>query len=217
MSKDTVKPVLRPKRAKRTVENTDYASFARRILTAYARRVADGDIEALRHLVLLPTDVDAITRTAIGGLRRFGYSWSEIADRLGVTRQAAQMGYGDRSDNAGGLDRRLTDAGNGVGLSTLVAVFRDHCRGVPAASVCSGCGYRFADGDVDSDCPTNQVVRPLLRRRKHERPAALAPLTVEQIAELDVKPLRRNGSAPIEPVVAGLFDPSPFRRTAGLR
>jgi hypothetical protein len=217
MTKNTVKPGLRSKRAKRTVENTEYASFARRILRGYARRVADGDIEALRHLVLLPSDVDTVTRTAVAGLRRFGYSWSEIADRLGVSRQAAQMRYGDRTD-PGGLDCRLVDAGLGIQLSTLVAVFADHCRGLPAVSVCPGCGHRFDADDVNGDCPTNQVVRPLLQRRKHERPSALAPLTPDQIAELEVKPRHRSGPAPqpAEPM-CGLFNPEPYRRTAGLR
>jgi hypothetical protein len=85
MSKNTVKPGLTTKRAKRVVENSDYASFARRVLRAYARRVATGDVEALRNLVLLPSEVDSITRTAVTGLREFGYSWAEIADRLGVS------------------------------------------------------------------------------------------------------------------------------------
>ena len=47
---NTVNRSLTPKRARRLVENDDYAAFARRILRAYARRVADGDIDALdRH------------------------------------------------------------------------------------------------------------------------------------------------------------------------
>jgi hypothetical protein len=30
------------------VENTDYAAFAARVIRGHARRIADGDIEALR-------------------------------------------------------------------------------------------------------------------------------------------------------------------------
>jgi hypothetical protein len=33
----------------------------------------------------------AATQTAVDGLREFGYSWGEIASRLGTTRQAAQQ------------------------------------------------------------------------------------------------------------------------------
>jgi hypothetical protein len=214
MSKNTVKPGLTPKRAKRVVENTDYASFTRRILRGYARRVASGDIEALRHLVLLPCEVDAITRTAVTGLREFGYSWAEIADRLGVSRQAVQMRYGT-STEPGARDRRVVDAGLSIGLTTLVAVFADHCRGIPAATVCPTCRYQFGSEDVDSDCPTNRVVRPLLQRRRHERPSALEPLTPLQMAELVRQPVTRpepHGNG--RPVAVGesLFDPAPYQR-----
>jgi hypothetical protein len=216
MSKNTVKPTLRRKRAKRVVENDQFDGFVRRILAAYARRVAAGDIEALRSLAALSSEVDAATRLAVVGLRQppYRYSWSEIADRLGVSRQAAQMRYGDRTES-GALDRRLVETGLGVGLDTLVAVFADHCRGIPAASVCPGCGYRFPADDLDGDCPTNLVVRPLLQRRQHERLSALRPLTPAQMAELEVKPKFRTTNrttAPSEVVAGELFDTDPLRR-----
>src|SRR5258708_38800263 len=98
MSTNTVKPALTRKRDKRTVENDDFAAFARRILRAYARRIAAGDVEALRSLTNLSSDVDTLTRTAVKGLRDFGYSWADIAGRLGVTRQAAQQRWGDPTE-----------------------------------------------------------------------------------------------------------------------
>src|SRR4051794_6610027 len=104
MSKNTVKPALTPtprtKRSRREVENAQFDAFVRRILRAYARRVAAGDVEALASLSLLSSEVDAVTRLAVAGLRKppYSYSWSEIADRLGVTKQAAQMRYGERTD-----------------------------------------------------------------------------------------------------------------------
>src|SRR6266545_1844074 len=135
MSKNTVKPALTPKprkRARREVENSEFDAFVRRILRAYARRVANGDIEALRSLAELSSEVDAVTRLAVAGLRKssYHYSWSEIADRLGVTRQAAQMRYGDKTDR-GTLDRRLLESGLGVSVATLVQVFADHHPGSP--------------------------------------------------------------------------------------
>ena len=57
-SKNTVKARLTPNRPRRTVENDDYAAFARRILSAYARRVASGDIEALGQMNTLAADLD---------------------------------------------------------------------------------------------------------------------------------------------------------------
>ena len=64
--------------------------------------------------------MDAVTRLAVAGLRKapYSYSWSEIADRLGVSKQAAQMRYGDRTDRAA-LDRRLLEAGLHVSVATL--------------------------------------------------------------------------------------------------
>ena len=43
----TVKGGLTSKRSRRLVENDEYGAFVRRILRAYARRVSDGDVEAL--------------------------------------------------------------------------------------------------------------------------------------------------------------------------
>jgi hypothetical protein len=162
------------------VENPQFAAFTRRILRAYARRVAAGDIEALRSLVVFPSDVDDATREAVRGLRRFGYSWSEIADRLGVTRQSAQMRWGDPADR-GTLDKRLVDAGMAVTVPTLVTVFVEH---YPAAadSACPGCGYPYpTDG---FGCPTLVTVRRTLYRRRMENQQALSRLSPDQYAYL---------------------------------
>ena len=177
----TAKPAR--KRTKRHTENTQFDAFVRRILRAYARRVAAGDVEALASLSQLSSEVDAVTRLAVAGLRKtpYSYSWSEIAARLGVTKQAAQMRYGDRTDR-GALDRRLLEAGISVSVATLVQVFADHHPGVPAASVCPGCGYRYPDGVLS--CPTNATVRPLLKRRRGEDREAVARLTPEQFEDL---------------------------------
>jgi len=94
MGANTVKRPLTPKRRRDVVENDEYAAFARRIVRAYARRVATGDIEALADLTTLACDVEAAIRVAVIGLRNFGYSWADIAARLGVTRQAAQQRWG---------------------------------------------------------------------------------------------------------------------------
>jgi hypothetical protein len=91
---DTVKTTLTPKRAGRVRENDEYAAFARRVLRAYARRVADGDIEALTLMTDLAAEIDDAISQAVTGLRAFGYSWAEIGTRLGVTRQAAQQRWG---------------------------------------------------------------------------------------------------------------------------
>lgn len=195
MRTDTVKPGLTRKRAKRVVETDQFDAFARRILRAYARRVATGDIEALRSLAALSAEIDAVTRLAVTGLKQspYRYSWAEIADRLGVSRQAAQMRYGDRTE-PGRLDRRLVEAGLGVSVATLVEVFADHYPGSPTASVCPGCGYRYPD--QVTDCPTNATVRPVLYRRRGEARQALTRLSPDQYADLhNLRTARTNRTA----------------------
>ena len=81
-------------RRRRSVENDEYASFIRRILRAYSRRVADGDVEALSLMASLADELDAAIAEAVKGLRACGYSWAEIGSRLDITRQAAQQRWG---------------------------------------------------------------------------------------------------------------------------
>ena len=79
----------------RVVENYQYADFLRRVIRAYSRRVAAGDIEAITAMARLADDIDTAIGDAITGLRSgSGYSWADIALRLGVTRQAAQQRWG---------------------------------------------------------------------------------------------------------------------------
>ena len=92
---NTVRHHLTPKRRRRRVENDEYAAFTRRILRAYARRIATGDIDALEDMTGFAADIEAAIRHAVTGLRDHGYSWADIGLRLGVTRQAAQQRWGD--------------------------------------------------------------------------------------------------------------------------
>jgi hypothetical protein len=93
-SKNTVNTPLTANRTRPVVENDAYAVFARRILAAYARRIADGDIESLSLMTGLAGDIDTAIGQDVTGLRACGYSWAEIGSRLGVTRQAAQQRWG---------------------------------------------------------------------------------------------------------------------------
>jgi hypothetical protein len=95
MTTDAVKHALSlPIPRANTVENAEFAAFTRRILRAHARRVATGDVDALADLVALSTSLDQAIGQAVTGLRAFGYSWAEIAHRLGITKQAAQQRWG---------------------------------------------------------------------------------------------------------------------------
>ncbi len=94
--RSSVKARLTPNRRRRPVENDEYASFVRRVMRAHARRVAAGDVDALVDMTELATALDEAITQAVTGLRNTGYSWAEIAARLGVTRQAAQQRWGQR-------------------------------------------------------------------------------------------------------------------------
>lgn len=90
-TRSRVNATLTAGRSPRVVENSEFAAFGRRIIRAAGRRIAAGDVEALPDLAALSADLDAAIGDAVTGLRAAGYSWGEIASRLGVTRQAAHQ------------------------------------------------------------------------------------------------------------------------------
>jgi hypothetical protein len=105
--RSTVNPALTPNRStdtrptraprnRRIVENDDYAVFVRRVITAYGRRIASGDIEGLATLAELGHELGDVLEHAILGLRDSGFSWADIATRLGVSRQAAHQRWADQ-------------------------------------------------------------------------------------------------------------------------
>ena len=83
-----------PENRRNSVENPQYAAFLRRAIRAYTRRIATGDIEALADLTQLDHELQQATTAAVQALHNYGYSWADIAARLGVTRQAAQQRFG---------------------------------------------------------------------------------------------------------------------------
>lgn len=94
----SVNRALTPNRAGRVTETAEFAAFTRRIIKAYGRRIGHGgDIDSLPQLVTLAAEVDAVITQSVAGLRAEGYSWAEIAARLGTTRQAAQQRFGRTS------------------------------------------------------------------------------------------------------------------------
>ena len=93
-TRSDVKASLTPKRRARVVENDRYAAFVRRVIAAYSRRVAAGDIDAISDMTSIAAELDDAISQAVTGLRAAGYSWADIAARLGVTRQAAQQRRG---------------------------------------------------------------------------------------------------------------------------
>ena len=65
-------PPLVTKPRREVVEDGEYAAFTRRVVRAYSRRVAAGDIQALASMVTLAADVENAIRAAMIGLRALG-------------------------------------------------------------------------------------------------------------------------------------------------
>jgi len=94
MSHPNVKQRLTPNRRTRVVENDEFGSFFLRILRAFRKRVAHGDIEALTALWQVRAELDREIHAAVTGLVAEGWSYAEIGKRTGMTRQAAHQRWG---------------------------------------------------------------------------------------------------------------------------
>jgi hypothetical protein len=72
-------------------ENPEIAAAILRMTASLGRRIGDADPYDLELLRDLSTAVDAAWSEAVKRLRKQGYSWTEIGDGAGITRQAAQQ------------------------------------------------------------------------------------------------------------------------------
>lgn len=85
--------------AKRERETPEVAAGVRRMIRALGKRVGNGDPVDLVELAAVIQEADAALRAAVamqkaGTEWRAGYSWAEIAEGLGTSRQAAQERFG---------------------------------------------------------------------------------------------------------------------------
>lgn len=74
----------------------EYTAFVGRILRATERRVSNGDIEGLRALAGLRSELDRAIQEAVTRLRGepWNYSWADVGRALGIRRQSAQERFG---------------------------------------------------------------------------------------------------------------------------
>lgn len=86
------------------VETPEYAAMLRRMIRAYGRRVAQESEVDLGEMLQLREELEKAIATAVAGQRELGQSWAYIGRGLGVTRQAAQMRYGNVTER---VDRSL--------------------------------------------------------------------------------------------------------------
>lgn len=79
-------------------ETPEYVAMLRRMLRGLGRRMAEhSNPSDLADLVQLQRELDATIRQSVHAMRdEHGYTWQQLADELGVTKQAAQQRYGKR-------------------------------------------------------------------------------------------------------------------------
>lgn len=68
--------------------------MALRVMRALVRRAEEGDTEALEALETIRRESAVQVRAAAHELVSFGYSYAELAQVLGTSRQAAQKRFG---------------------------------------------------------------------------------------------------------------------------
>ena len=81
------------------IETPEYAAMMRRMMNGLGRRVANGDPSDLADAVELQKHLDNVLRDAVEKMReQSGFSWQQLADELGTSRQAVQQRYGARKE-----------------------------------------------------------------------------------------------------------------------
>lgn len=76
------------------VENDAYAAMLRRMIGAYASRVGEADPYDLADALDVAHALEQAIGDAVRRLHKRGYSWQDIGDGAGITRQAAQQRWG---------------------------------------------------------------------------------------------------------------------------
>ena len=82
--------------ARRKVETGDYLAMCRRVIRAAGERCGEADPFDLGELVTLRDSVEVAIAATVAGLRDNGYSWAEVGDGLGISKQAAQQRYAEK-------------------------------------------------------------------------------------------------------------------------
>jgi hypothetical protein len=100
-----------PRKPKKAVSINVLLAAIRRLLVARVRRAAAGELDPADAVELdrLGRMIDFGVETAVLGMRSDGFSWQEIGNAFGITRQAAQQRWGGRGDGPGTPAHQLTD------------------------------------------------------------------------------------------------------------
>lgn len=75
------------------IETPEYAAMMRRMVARYGERVGDADPVDLTTMVEIGREFDHAIRVAVRGLRDAGFTWREIGEALGTSKEAALMRF----------------------------------------------------------------------------------------------------------------------------
>jgi len=79
-------------------DHAEFIAFSRRIMRALSTRLGQADPEDLAEMIELSRTLDSAIGAAVRAQRANGFSWTEIAAPLGISRQAAQQRWGKLVD-----------------------------------------------------------------------------------------------------------------------
>lgn len=88
-------------------EAPELGAFVNRMFRALVRRAGAGGLEAVEVLASLSRSCQAATKEAAEAAWRSGYSYTQLGDALGVSRQAARQRFG-RPPLPGPIDAHAT-------------------------------------------------------------------------------------------------------------
>jgi len=79
------------------IETPEYAAMMRRLIRRYGERVGDADPIDLTTMVEISREFDHAIRVAVRGLRAAGFTWREIGEALGTSKEAALMRFREQA------------------------------------------------------------------------------------------------------------------------
>lgn len=92
------------------IETPEYAAMLRRQIRAYSRRLATGNPEDIATAMQLVDELDAAVAEAVRAARETaGYSWAQLAEEAGMTRQGMAQRFGRRIRRAELVERATED------------------------------------------------------------------------------------------------------------
>ena len=111
---------------KAKTEPDEQGRFLSRMVRAFGRRVGGTDPQGLAAMAQVDADLAEAMERAVHALRDQGFSWSEIAAPLGISKQAAAQRWGEGPSEPGEGRREVDRVRSGIEAARAV---REASRG----------------------------------------------------------------------------------------